>query len=69
MDGWIVDGLRTEGIEGADTLAERGMLFAKEFFVHCCISGVFFCAVVVVVVVVVELWGEERVLGKRTGCE
>ena len=34
-------GRRTEGIEGADTLAEGGALFAKEFFVHCCISGVF----------------------------
>jgi len=48
--------VRTEGIEGAYALAERGALFAEEFFVHCCISGV--CGGGVVVVAV-ELWRKE----------
>jgi len=37
---WVGWWVRTEGIEGAYALAERGALFAEEFFVHCCISGV-----------------------------
>ena len=58
--GWSGWWVRTEGIEGAYALAERGALFAEEFFVHRCISGV--CGGwwwLLLLLVAVELWREE----------